>query len=283
MSWLPHIRERELQKQSSSSPPRHHDETVTRKSGLTFGVMLVALCLIATGVGIALLFKAHGMPAHTDERRAAELTRLYEENYIKASPEQRKSAETEIMVLRTSKWKLYNAGLGMCLVSPLLLFAMLHFGLWDIRNLRTVKTPQTRLRLLGLASGAWLALLPALLLQSTEDYAQDDLTPTMDTGHGSFLIALPKIFLLMLIVMLVFGRFFVLRSALLPANLWCWDSERPRRSLILSALYGLAGGVLVVLIAWSAGNFIWAVPSLVIGLYVILSTRAALINNDQQA
>ena len=243
-----------------------------------FGTMLVALCLVATGVGIALLVMAHGMPSHTDERRAAELTRLYEQNYVKLTPEQREPAKQEIIALRTSKWKLYNAGLGTCLVSPLLLFAMLRFGLWDVRNLRAAKTPRTRLGLLGLASAAWLALLPALQLQSDDEYAQDDLTPTIDTGHGSLWIVGPKWFLLILIVMLAFGRFFVLRRVLLPANLWCWDSVRPYRSLVLSSFYGLLGGVLVVLIVWSASNFSWALPSLMVGLYVILSSRAALIN-----
>jgi hypothetical protein len=256
---------------------------MSRKAGLTFGTILAALCLVATGVGIALVVMAHGMPSHTDERRAAELTRLYEQNYVKVAPEQREPTKQEIIALRTSKWKLYNAGLGMCLIPPLLLFAMLRFELWDIRKLRTAKTPRTRLEFLGLASCAWLALLPALELQSDDEYGQDDLTPTIDTGHGSLWIVGTKLFLLTLIVMLVFGRFLVLRRVVLPANLWCWDSARPHRSLVLTVLYGLLGCVLVVLIVWSASNFPWAVPSLMVGLYVILSSRAALINVVRQA
>jgi hypothetical protein len=246
-----------------------------------FGTMLVALCLVATGVGVALLVMAHGMPSHTDERRAAELTELYEQNYTRLPPEQREPVKREIISSRTSKWSLYDAGLSMCLVSLCLLFAIVCFKLWDVRNLRTATTPQTRLGLLGLASGAWWALLPALQLEEYNEYAQDDLTPTIDTGHGLLLIIGPPLFSLIWIAMLAIGHFFVLRSVLLPANLWCWDSARPYRSLILSALYGLLGGVIVILIGWSAIAFSWALPSLIVGLYVVLSTRAALLNGGR--
>jgi hypothetical protein len=256
---------------------------MTRKAGLMFGTMLVALCLATTGVGIALLVLANGMPSHTDERRAAELTELYEQNYVRVTPEQGEPAKQEIVALRTSKWKLHNGGLGMCLVSLCLLFASFRFKFWDMRNLRSATTPQTRLGLLGLASAAWWAVLPALQLEEYKEYAQDDLTPNIDTGHGSLWIVGPGLFLLIWIAMLAFGRFFVLRKVLLPANLWCWDNARPYRSLVLSALYGLLGAVLVVLIVWAASNFSWALPSLMVGLYVILSSRAALTNVVRQA
>lgn len=254
---------------------------MSRKAGLTLGTVAATLCLVAIASGIVLLFIAHGMPSHTDERRAAELTALYEQNYVKLSPERRESAKQEIIALRTSKWKLYDAGLDICLVFPLLLFAMVHFQLWDVRNLRQAKTPRTRWALLALAAGAWLALLPALQLQSDHEFAQDDLTPTIDTGQGSLWIVGSKLFLLILIVMLTFGRFVVLRSALLPANLWCWNSARPWSSLVWTAVYGSLGGVFVVLIVWSASNFSWALPSLIAGIYVILSSRAALINENR--
>jgi len=256
---------------------------MTTKMGLTLGALVTALCLVATGAGITLLFIAHGMPSHTDERRATHLTALYEQNYIKLTPEEREPAKQEIIALRTSKWKLYDAGLNICLVSPLILFAILHFKLWDLRNLGAVKTPRTRIGLLGLASGAWLALLPALQLQSDHDYAQDDLTPAMDTGHGSLWIVGPKLSLLVLMILLTLGRFVVLRSVLLPANLWCWNSGRPYHSLIWSVLYGLLASMFAVLIVWSVSNFSWALPSLMVGLYVILSSRAALTNISTQA
>jgi hypothetical protein len=254
---------------------------MTRKLGLTFGAVLVVLSLFTISVGIGLIVKARGMASHTDERRAAELTRLYEQNYVRA-PDQLEPVKREIVALRTSKWRLYNAGVAICLVTPLLLLAILRFRLWDVRNLRSVKTPRTRLGLLGLASCAWLALLPALLLQSDDEYAQDDLTPTIDTGHGSILVVGSELILVALIVLLAFGRFLVLRNVLLPANLWCWDGARPYRSAILSAIYGLLGCVFIIVIVWSANNFSWALPSLMIGLYVILSSRAALINVVKQ-
>jgi hypothetical protein len=137
------------------------------------------------------------------------------------------------------------------------------------------------LRLLGLASGAWLALFPAFLLQLENDYTQDDLTPAMDTGLGSFLIFVPKFFLITWIAMVLVGRFIVLRKALLPANLWHWNRNRQRLSFTWTVLYSLLGSILVILIALSAQAFPWALPSLIVGLYVVASSRAALLNHSR--
>ncbi len=254
---------------------------MTRRAGLTFGTTLIVLCIFALGAGAALLFMAHGMPAHTDERRAEQLTIQYEQRYNTTSPEQRKPLERKITALRTPKWKLYNTGLALSMISPLLLVAILRFRLWDIRNLRAVDTPQTRLGILILAAVAWLALFPVMVFQLADDYAQDDLTPTMDTGHGAILLLGPQLFPSVLIVLLAFGRFVILRNVLLPANLWNWDRTRPYRSFVWSALYGVLGGLLATLIVLSITNFPWAFPSLSVGLYVVLSTRAALLNSSQ--
>ena len=249
---------------------------MTRKTGLLFGVMLLALSFVATGVGVALLVIAYSVPPHTDEQRAADLTVSYEQNIDNMTAEQRESIKQEMVSLRTSKWRLYNSGLGVCLVAPCLIFAMLYFRLWDLRNLRTVTTPQTRLGFLGLASAAWWALLPALQLAEFDEYAQDDLTPHIDAGHGVLFFFAP--FFLLVWIALAFGVLFILRKAPLPANLYCWDGVRPCRSIILTAFFGLASSVFAVLIIWSADNFPWGLPSLIVCLYLMLSTRAALLN-----
>jgi hypothetical protein len=245
------------------------------------GIMLVAVCSIAIIVGSLLLVIAAKMPSHTDERRAAELTKLYEQNYARA-PEKLELIKEEIAALRTSKWRLYDAGLDICLFSTTLLVGIICFGLWDARNSRTITTPRTRSQLLGLASVAWLTLLPALQLLSEDGYASDDLTPTIDTGHGSLLIFGTAVFILLLIFILLVGRFLVLRRASFPANLWCWDCARRRRSLVVTAFFGLLAVMQATLIIWSISNFPWAIPSLIIGLYVILSSRAALVNVGSQ-
>jgi hypothetical protein len=248
---------------------------MTRKVGLALGIFVVAMCLIAVAAGIVLLATANRLPSHIDELRATELSRRYEENYTRSTSEQRERIEREIADLRTPKWTLYTAGLDMCLVSSCLLLTIFWFRLWDMRNLRRATTPRTRWGLLGLAGAAWWALLPALQLQSHDDYARDDLTWAIDTGHGSLWFVAPKIFLFIFVVILAVGRFVVLRHVLMPVNLWLWDSGAPRRSLTLTVLYGLLGGSILVLIAWSAVGFPWALPSLLVGLYVVLSSRAA--------
>jgi hypothetical protein len=183
------------------------------------GTVLVVLSLFTVSVGIVLIVKAHDMPSHSDKRRAIELTKSYEQNYVTGALDRLEPVKHEIVALRTSKWRFYNTGLAMCLVSLPLLFAIFRFRLWDLRNLRAVETPRTRLVLLGLASCAWLALLPALQLQSDDDYAQDDLTPTIDAGHGSLLVVGSELILITLIVLLAVGRFLILKNVLLPANL----------------------------------------------------------------
>lgn len=250
---------------------------------MTIGTFLTGLFMVAIGVGISFLIIAHGMPSHSDQRRASELTLSYGENQLSWTAQQRKLAEAEIISLRTPKWELYRAGLGMCLAAPVLLLAVIRFRLWDIRNLRAATTPQSRLGILGLASAAWLALLPALLLGVQDEFTQDDLTPTMDTGHGAFFVFLPPIFVAVWIVIIVFYRYVVLRNVQLPANLWYWDRAQPYRSLVCDIFFGLLGSILIALIAWATYAFPWSLPSLLVGLYVLLSSRAALQNRDLSA
>jgi hypothetical protein len=127
---------------------------MTRKTGILIGSILIALCVAGCAVGTALLIVAHGMPAHTNESHATELTIRYERMYLKGTQEEKAAVKQEIVSLRTPKWKLYNAGLAMCLTAAVLLIAMLRFKLWDVRMSRHSTTPRTRLALLGLAGAA---------------------------------------------------------------------------------------------------------------------------------
>jgi hypothetical protein len=242
------------------------------------GLSLMAILVIVTTAGIGLLVTADKMPAHTDEQHAIELMDQYLDHHLKLTPAERDVLRLEIVRLRTSKWRIYNAGLAMSLVAPILLIAMVHFGLWDIRKLQDVTTPLTRSRLLAIAGIAWLALLPAILLDVEDDYTQDDITPTIDTGHGIFLVVLPPYFVVTLAAITALGRYVVLRKASFPASLWIWDKARTRRNLTWTFFYGFFGCMLVVLIIKAAWDSPWFLPSLIVGLYVIASTRAAVIN-----
>jgi len=134
---------------------------------------------------------------------------------------------------------------------------------------------------LGIASIAWLALLPATQLQIGDEFAMDDFTPFTDTGHGMFLVFGPPLFATIWIGTIVVGRFIVLRNVLLPADLWCWDGTRRRRSLVWTVFYGLLSALLIALVGFSTFTFPWSLPTWILGLYVILSTRAALVNCSQ--
>lgn len=128
-----------------------------------------------------------------------------------------------------------------------------------------------------LATIALLALVPALIMDANTGYLRDDLTPTIDTGHGLMVVWAPPIFLTLSVIMMLVGRFVILQHSSFPANLWCWDRVQRHRSLILTVCFGLLALLLVILLAWSALNFVTAVPSLMIGIYVVLSSRAALL------
>ncbi len=204
---------------------------MSRRWEKTIGMTLVALCVVALAVGVALLSKAHTMSAHIDERKAQQLTQSYEEGYFDMSPQERKQRESEIVNLRTAKWKLYDTGVCICLVAATFAVAIVRFRLWDTSNLRIATTPQTRWRLIALASAAWLALIPAAFLEIRDEFVQDDLMPYNSYGVGgtSGLFLVTGVPLIVVIWMLgtLICRFLVLRNVNLPATLWQARSAFP--------------------------------------------------------
>jgi hypothetical protein len=143
--------------------------------------------------------------------------------------------------------------------------------------LGAMTTPQTRFGLLSIGTVALLAIIPAMYFQGELEYTRDDLLPMTDTGRGSFLIFGVPFFLVVWIVMIILGRF-ILREARFPANLWNWDSEHSRRSLVCSIFYATIVVLLSLATLWSTVNFPLMLPSSLIGIYVMLSMRAALLN-----
>jgi hypothetical protein len=254
------------------------------RSGKMVGTAIVLLCVVAFSVGIALLWTASTMPAHVDETRAQELTDIYDWGHFNISPQEREERENEIVSLRTAKWPLYNIGLCICLVAATLAVPIVRFRLWDMRNLKIATTPQTRWRLITLASAAWLALIPATFMELHDEYAQDDLMPHSGAPAVGIFWAtgVPAIVVIWAFATLV-CRFVVLRNANLPAALWCADYRRSYRRVSLNGFYGTMIGLLVVFVAGSAVYYIWAVPSGMVGIYVMLSSRAGLLSRKISA
>jgi len=245
------------------------------RTGKRIGGIFTIACLILAFLGAGLVITSKGMPAHTDEVRATELTDLYQSKYITRSLEEREAAEQDIAALRTSKWQRYNTGLSLCVIASVMLVAILRFRLWNVLNLKDATTPLTRVKFLTLASVAWLALLPAALLELEAEYTQDDLTPTFDSGHGSFVIFGTPFILIGWLLILMIGHFILLRNTQLPTNLWHWDPSRPRHRWLLG-IFGLLTALLLIAAIWSAKNMPWTFPSLAVAIYLALSTRAAL-------
>jgi hypothetical protein len=240
------------------------------------------LCVVAFSAGIALLGKACTMLAHVDEPKAQELTDKYQQEHFDMSPQEREQRASEIVNLRTAKWLLYNIGVCLCLGAATFGAAVVRFRLWDMNNLKTATTPRTRLRLIALTSAAWLALIPAFVLGLHDDYAQDDLTPLDGYGPGAgsvlFLMSMAPLIIVICMVAALICRFLVLRKVNLPVSLWYADHGRTYRSMVLTGFYGLAICMLAALVALSALYFKWAIPSGLIGIYVMLSSRAGLLS-----
>jgi hypothetical protein len=253
---------------------------MSRRFGKIIGVAVVSLWLLALGAGIVLLGKAHTMAAHTDERKAQELTDRYEEGRIRMSPQERERREREIAALRTAKWRLYNLGIGICLAGATLAVGIVRFQLWDMYNLRAATTPRTRARLIALASVAWLALIPAFFLDLQDAYDQDDLMPHDDVGHGMFLLLGVPIIVLIWLAATILCRFVVLRKVNLPARLWYVDYSMTYRSVGLTVFYGAMICLLAASVMLSALYFKWGIPSGLVGTYVMLSSRAGLLNRE---
>src|SRR5437016_366282 len=121
--------------------PRATDHIVrcfmSRRFEKEVGAAVVLLCVVVLGLGLALLGRAYTMPTHVDERKAHELTEIYEQGYYDMSPQEREQHANEIVGMRTAKWPLYNTGVCLCLVAATLAVPIVRFRLWDIRNLKT--------------------------------------------------------------------------------------------------------------------------------------------------
>jgi hypothetical protein len=253
---------------------------MSRRLGRIVGAAVVLSCILGLGVGIALLGKAYTMAAHVDEREAQALTDSYEEGRIRMPLREREQRESQIAALRTAKWRLYNFGVCICLVGATLAVAIIRFRLWDVYNLRTATTPLTRLRLIALASAAWLSLIPAFFLDLQDAYDQDDLMPHDDVGHGMFLVLGVPIIVVIWLFATLLCRFVVLRRVNLPARLWYGNYDRTHRRVGLTIFYGAMICLLAALVVLSSLYFKWGIPSGLVGIYVMLSSRAGLLRRD---
>jgi hypothetical protein len=251
--------------------------------GRIIGTAVVVLCVVAFSIGIALLAKAYTLSPHVDEPKAQELTDRYQREHFDMSLPEREQRASEIINLRTAKWLLYNIGVCLCLAAATFGIAIVRFRLWDMGNLKAATTPRTRSRLIALASAAWLALIPAFVLGLHDDYAQDDLMPLNGYGPGAesglFLMTQAPLIIVIWMVATLICRFLVLGKVNLPVSLWCVDRGGGNyRSVILRGLYGVAIGLLFALVALCTLYFKWAIPSGLIGIYVMLSSRAGVLS-----
>jgi hypothetical protein len=132
-----------------------------------------------------------------------------------------------------------------------------------------------------LTSIAWLALIPLTGLDINESLVQDDLHPMEDAGIGEGLSMIALAMIAVWAVSVAICRFAVLRHAKFPAALWCADRPWTNRNLGLTIFYGLAVAVSVAFTALAFAGFKWGIPSGLVGIYVMLSSRAGLLDRTR--
>lgn len=179
--------------------------------------------------------------------------------------------------VRTSKWAVYDSGRGLIALSLMALAFMTLNRLWDLRRVANLSTPRFRLTFFALGTAIWLAQIPVFRFRLMEEASRNYFPWWADSlgipfaMHGAFV----EMFFPVLLVIGVVA----LWRARLPAPLWLFDRTRRLRSIVWTALYG--GFAFVLFLAsldeLVRGSFAM-VPILVIGAYLSLVTRAAVLS-----
>jgi hypothetical protein len=229
--------------------------------------------------GVTLLLKASNVPPHVDEERAQRLATTYEEKYYDLSAKEREQQAQEIIDLRTSKWALRNLGVRLCLIGVTLALAIVWFRLWDLQNLRRMGTPQTKFSASILMFICWLGLILAFWFQLLDDFVQDDLRPhNNDQVFGLFLaIQVPAMLFIGLFSVFIY-RYLIIRNASLPSVLWRSDYAASGRNVALTMVCVIFLIAMALILALSLQYFMWALPTEMVLMYVVLSTWAGLLN-----
>lgn len=190
------------------------------------------------------------------------------------------------LALLTPRYQWINIGVGIGTLGASLLFLSLHN--WFVRRKSDEKghgfrTPSTRVAffVVGILALGWswaseIVGLDLDLARQMYPWCADTVIIPM--------VGLTVLFSAIAAVCGIIGLIIVLGFGSLPADLRAWDHTRPARSWIISSIFAAAALCIVVLgfnVVQSASSI--AMPAYVAVMYLLLSTRAALLNTAHSA
>jgi hypothetical protein len=233
----------------------------------------ITLCIVV----IACALWGNMMPATIDPAAASQAFM----DWCSEEADVRRGAGDRYFALMTSRYDWISIGVGIGTLGGSLLLLSLHA--WLSGNKRadknfSFKTPSTRVAffVIGVIALGW-------------SWASEVIGLQLDLGRQMFpwcadTIIIPMagftfLFLALAVVCIIVGLVVVQGFGALPTNLFAWDNARPARSWLVTLLFSAAGLVIIILgfsVVQSSSSI--AMPSYVAVLYLLLSTRAALLS-----
>jgi hypothetical protein len=241
-------------------------------------VVTIACCGLALAAGVATGLYGRRVPVFLVDFHMAQQAFM---RWCTDEPRVNYAAGDRYLALFTNHYTLIDAGTGLVLVAltvAAVAFVLRLRSLPDYSWLRTPERPWTFL-LLGVCVLVWNFLAATHSFET--DLARMKFPPCADS------IAIPIFetfifFVLTTPILFAVGWGLTFQFGTLPAPLRQWDRTRPARSWVLTVIFGsaalLIGAALVDSIR-SSMNF--AAPALVLAIYLLSATRAALLSPGQ--
>ena len=182
----------------------------------------------------------------------------------------------------TGKWRLLHAGESLIALS--ICFAFIRLCIGSIGNkeksvwhrLLEITTPRHWLIILGLG-----AITMAYEIPWTYYYypriVSEGCCPVWADSLGAVIVTVIPLVQILLIVLLPLGYFMFLFKSKLPVPILVWNKQHPRASLIYTLI---VLPFLLILVALCIPGYAdaWKIPQALLGIYVVLCSRAAAIS-----
>jgi hypothetical protein len=234
-------------------------------------VFVLAAALMVEGANRVRV--AETIPAYTDPAEAARPRSIWPDDTEDTA--KRKAWFEKMEAVRTDKWKVYDRGRTLIVLSMSVTGVVLGLRFWREDAFKNLATPSRR-GLILLGGATYLSFVPATWLALRDEAVREYLPWWGDTiSIPGFTVAF---FALLTLPVLLLVLWLCVRRARLPSRLWALDAARPVTSTVASLIFG---GVALALAISLIGEVRYGAPyylfSLFCLIYVVLSLRAALL------
>jgi len=188
--------------------------------GRQIAMGLWMILVVNAGVGIVLFLWSVSLPEYTDPDRANQLITM--EAWMKASDVSAFTQDwfRQIDEVRSAKWPIQDAGIGLFTLSLCLLGVMIRYRVSDAGTFLSALSPCSLAGFLLSVAIVWIGLDVSAIYVLFRDSGRHYAPPWADS-LGIPLAAAPIPVMLLPIPLLV--GWLIVRRASLPASLWIWD------------------------------------------------------------